>query len=184
MSNIAAKSKGLGDQSGSPDLGPTTNVEIGEPSAAKEDNSDPPNEAPYSVGYGRPPKNTRFEKGQSGNPKGRPKGARNLNSELRKVLTDPVTMQIRGKRRRVAAILVLQQVLLNKALKGDYRASLAVFKIAKEFGVLDPANMEVPTHTNRLSKEVLEMISDETLDDLIRVEQELLAKKEALKRTQ
>ncbi len=31
----------------------------------------------YAVGYGKPPKNTRFKPGQSGNPKGRPKGAKN-----------------------------------------------------------------------------------------------------------
>ena len=34
------------------------------------------------VGYRRPPKQTRFKPGQSGNPKGRPKHARNLKSEF------------------------------------------------------------------------------------------------------
>jgi hypothetical protein len=33
---------------------------------------------PYNVGYGKPPVQTRFRKGQSGNPKGRGKGSRNF----------------------------------------------------------------------------------------------------------
>ena len=40
--------------------------------------SEPPNpletSANYTVGYGRPPRKTRFKKGQSGNPRGRRKG--------------------------------------------------------------------------------------------------------------
>ena len=31
----------------------------------------------YEVGYGKPPEASKFKKGKSGNPKGRPKGARN-----------------------------------------------------------------------------------------------------------
>lgn len=34
-------------------------------------------EPSYEVGYAKPPKSTRFQKGQSGNPKGRPRGSKN-----------------------------------------------------------------------------------------------------------
>ena len=37
----------------------------------------PSSETDYEVGYGKPPKSSRFKKGKSGNPKGRPKGAKN-----------------------------------------------------------------------------------------------------------
>jgi len=38
----------------------------------------------YEVGYGKPPKQTRFAAGKSGNPKGRPKGAKNKRPLLNK----------------------------------------------------------------------------------------------------
>src|SRR5262249_25170453 len=148
--------------------------EFCEQSAPTEDNGDR-SEPSHLVGYRRPPKHTQFKKGQSGNLKGRPKGSRNLSSELRKVLTDPVIVQMDGKRRCVPAILALQRVLLSRALKGDQRASLAVFKNAKEFGVLD--QIEESTDTNHLTDETLRRITYETLQDLIRVERELSTEK-------
>ena len=42
------------------------------------------------VGYGRPPKHSRFRKGQSGNPRSRPKGARGLKTDLRAELSERV----------------------------------------------------------------------------------------------
>jgi Family of unknown function (DUF5681) len=183
MSNRSSKSGRIADQSASLDVAPTARVEICDPSAAKEENADSSMAAPYSVGYGRPPKNTQFKKGRSGNPKGRPKGRRNLSSELRKLFTDPVIVHVRGKQRRVAAILALQHVQLNRALKGDHRAALAVFKNAKEFGVLDQAEMDVSTHTNYLTDETLDRLSGEALAELIRVEQDILSQKESRKKT-
>jgi hypothetical protein len=41
----------------------------------------------YAVGYGRPPAETRFQKGQSGNPDGRPRGTKKLVTLLAEVLS-------------------------------------------------------------------------------------------------
>lgn len=41
------------------------------------------------IGYKKPPRHTRFRKGQSGNPKGRPKGTQNLKTDLAEELSEP-----------------------------------------------------------------------------------------------
>jgi hypothetical protein len=56
----------------------------------------------YAVGYGKPPLHTRFKKGRSGNPRGRPRGARNLATLLLKALEKRVTTVEDGKPRKVA----------------------------------------------------------------------------------
>ena len=51
----------------------------------------------YEVGYGRPPKDKQFKKGQSGNPKGRPKGSRNFRTDLQEELQMQVQVTENGK---------------------------------------------------------------------------------------
>lgn len=55
----------------------------------------------YAVGYGRPPENTRFRKGQSGNPRGRRKGAKSWKTVVDEVLNEKITIIVKGKPRRV-----------------------------------------------------------------------------------
>ena len=52
----------------------------------------------YEVGYGKPPRNTRFQKGQSGNPSGRAPGNKNLKTLLIDTLNEPVVVTENGGR--------------------------------------------------------------------------------------
>ena len=61
--------------------------------------ADEPNNNSYEVGYGKPPRSGQFRKGQSGNPKGRPKGARGVKSLLDDALSKEITVS-EGARRR------------------------------------------------------------------------------------
>jgi len=82
-------------------------------SGAKED---------YAVGKGKPPKDTRFKPGQSGNLKGRPKGRKNFTTELDEVLTAPVPIMENGRSRKVTSRMAALMRLRKKALEGDGRA--------------------------------------------------------------
>lgn len=76
----------------------------------------------YEVGYGKPPSHTRFEKGQSGNPKGRPKGAKNFKTIVLEILNEKISVVENGRKREITKgeAVVRQQV--NKAASGDHAA--------------------------------------------------------------
>ncbi|MEQ8321893.1 MAG: DUF5681 domain-containing protein [Rhodospirillales bacterium] len=77
----------------------------------------------YDVGYGKPPKNTRFKPGQSGNSKGRPKGTRNLKTDLEEELKETITVSESGRSKRLSKQRALVKAMVAKALKGDARST-------------------------------------------------------------
>lgn len=76
------------------------------------------------AGYGKPPAATRFKKGRSGNPKGRPKN-RHRSAPYDAVLGQMVTIREDGRERRVTAAEAFLLQLTQKGLAGDSAATRA-----------------------------------------------------------
>ena len=74
------------------------------------------------VGYCNPPKRTRFKKGQSGNPQGRPKGALNMATVLERTLRERVVINENGKRKTITKFEAAYKQLSNKAASGELKA--------------------------------------------------------------
>lgn len=76
----------------------------------------------YEVGYGKPPRHTQFKKGCSGHPAGRPRGATNVTTELKRLLGARTTIKINGAVQKVSTAKAICLALIQKALSGDVRA--------------------------------------------------------------
>ena len=76
----------------------------------------------YEVGYRKPPQRTRFQKGQSGNLKGRPRGSRTSATLLREILSERVEVRENGRIRTVTKKELILRYAVNKAATGDSRA--------------------------------------------------------------
>jgi Family of unknown function (DUF5681) len=75
----------------------------------------------YVVGKGRPPQSTQFEPGQSGNPKGRPKGTKNIITYLLEDLSTKIDIRQLGEVRKVSKREAMAINYNNLALKGDHK---------------------------------------------------------------
>jgi hypothetical protein len=83
----------------------------------------------HSVGYGSPPRHTRFKPGQSGNPKGRPRGSGNIATLLERALTERVVITENGKRRSISKLEASFKQLVNIAASGDLAAMRQLYTL-------------------------------------------------------
>jgi hypothetical protein len=100
----------------------------------------PPEKEPdYEVGYGKPPRHTRFTKGQSGNPRGRPPGAKNLKTLLSEALNEKVIVTENGGRRKVTKRQAIITQLVNRSATADLRAIKILLDMLRDIeGQTDP----------------------------------------------
>ena len=91
----------------------------------------------YVVGKGRPPLSTRWKPGQSGNPKGRPKGAKNMMAHLHEALSRRIDIREGGKIRKVSVREAIAISITNLALKkGDPKSILFLLGIERDISAI------------------------------------------------
>jgi len=94
-------------------------------------------------GYGKPPKAHQFKKGTSGNSKGRPKGSRNLKSDLLDELHGRIVVQEAGRRRTLTKQQVLIKKMMAEALSGQHKPRALLLQLMMYFertGDLTPSS--------------------------------------------
>ncbi len=94
-----------------------------DPSSAPSPDEPPVDEeAPYKVGYKKPPLDKRFKKGECPNPKGRPKGVKNMRTLILALANEKVTVRENGKVKRMSKIEIgAKKVFNNLAATGDLK---------------------------------------------------------------
>ena len=90
----------------------------------------------YEVGYGRPPKQTRFAKGQSGNPRGRPKAQKEGAADISALLDEPITVKTAGQTQTMSPFEASIRKLAKKAVDGDITAAIKFIRLCEEYDIV------------------------------------------------
>ena len=85
------------------------------PTPSTDDNND--------IGYGKPPRANQFKPGESGNPKGRPKGAKSEATILQDLLQQKIGLNERGKTRKITLHEAILRRIAEDCLKGNTKSA-------------------------------------------------------------
>ena len=89
-------------------------------------------EGNYEVGYGKPPRHTRFQKGRSGNPAGRPRGKKNLATLLSDALDQKIIVVESGRRKKISKREAIVTQLVNKCASADLKATQILLAMLRD----------------------------------------------------
>lgn len=110
----------------------------------------------YEVGYGKPPKEHRFRPGRSGNTRGRPKGTKNLKTDLREELSERITIREGQIVKQVSKQRAWVKSLVARAAQGGQGACTTLVNLwLRVFELDDSSHRE---HLTREEKDVLDRL--------------------------
>jgi hypothetical protein len=121
------------------------------------------------VGYRKPPVESQFKPGKSGNPKGRRKGSLNFQATLLRTLQETVIINENGKRKQVTKLEAALKQLLNKAASGDLRALMLLTTLVRplEQRLTDEQlpNEEIAEADETILRKILQRYEQESGED-------------------
>jgi hypothetical protein len=110
------------------------------------------------VGYGRPPAHSRFKPGQCGNPKGRPKGQRNLRTVLEDTLKQRVKVREGDRVRTLTKLDSFILNVVNKSIQGDAKSQNTLVILMRSVGTL--AELPVASRHEPVTTHDTELVLD------------------------
>lgn len=118
----------------------------------------------YEIGYGKPPPNSRFRPGQSGNPRGRPR-KKTEDITLADILNEKQAItDRRGRTRCLCTRELIYRKLVQMALGGDKRAMQMVLSSANADG--PEGEQVVMDYLAALSNDYLDGLVDEAVEQV------------------
>lgn len=109
------------------------------------------------VGKNKPPKKYRYKPGQSGNPKGRPKGVKRPSAILEEILNTKVTIREGQRTRTVTAYEAAMRSIAAKAVRGDIKASRYLTEELERARAIDPrAELDLTAGDQALLEQLVE----------------------------
>ncbi|MGD9710810.1 MAG: DUF5681 domain-containing protein [Thermomicrobiales bacterium] len=105
---------------------------------------EPPTPHDYPVGRCKTPEHSRYKPGQSGNPKGRPKGSRNLKTEFNEEMNERVEITENGKTRRPTKRRIVVKSAIIKAGKGNVTAQRNVLELDLKLNGIPEDKIAIP----------------------------------------
>jgi hypothetical protein len=114
------------------------------------------------VGYGKPPRAHQFKHGESGNPKGRPEGAKSEATILHELLQQKISLNERGRTRRITVLEGIMRRIAEDSLKGNIKSAAFMLNRLQamssgetdEFGLSDDEQAVLETYLKNFKPEL------------------------------
>jgi hypothetical protein len=117
----------------------------------------------YEVGNKKPPKDYRFKKGESGNPSGRPKGIKNLKTDLVEELQEKIAVREGDRSVEISKQRLIVKTLVTKTLRGDARITNTLVNLMSRVLDLDGTVAETDQPLSADEQEALAVLEERLL---------------------